>query len=188
MRATLLLVLALAGCAWPAQIAGDCGEVQRISDGAWFLPTAQASSAPFPAGMRVESALQAAWDNSYRTHPCGVAVAEGAPAPWYGPMLRPGERDALTVVLYDRTWEQNVVRQGGEWTVRIEVDADAVRVMPESWTGEVEGDVLAAFLVEGVQEGVATLNIQLDAPYEGIPAQHALKYVVNATAGAPHRV
>lgn len=189
MRAALVAFVLVAGCAALPEDDPHCGEVQRRSDGAWFLPTVVASSSPPRFGVLVESELQREWEEAYERSSCGLAVREGEAFAWPGPVLRPNERDALDVVLFDRSADMNSLAREGPWTVRLAVEGDAVRVEPSTWAGEVVGDVHAAFLVEGMREGKAMVRVFVSSPYDDAAnMSRFVDYVVNATATVPHRM
>ena len=184
MRAWVLLLLLVPGCVTPWSDP-HCGEVRRRADGAWLLPTARASQ-PLPAwDVRVESALWRDWDAAFEPSACGLAVAEGASYPWPGPVLHPGESDALTVLLVNRT-EANVL--GGAW--RVEATAEgSVGVAPASWEGAFHETQRLGFIATAEREGRGLVRLNVTGPHGGLLAQRSVEYLVRAgVEGEPHRL
>lgn len=188
----LFILVALVGCL-DAPAEERCGEIQRRSDGAWLLPTARASSSLPAYQVRVESALGAAWEEAYAPGSCseGVALKVGAPvpeAPWLGPVLHPGERDAVSVVLVERALP-------GDAPWRIVANASgSVRVEPSEWEGHIDpaasahgGSARTGFVVYAEREGVGRVTFDVRTSQgERLPPR-SLDYVVEAGAGEPHR-
>lgn len=180
-----LLLLLFTGCLTLGSDDPRCGEVRRLADGAWLLPTASASQ-PLPGWeARVESALWRDWRAAFEPSACGAAVTQGGTAPWVGPVLHAGESDAVTLLLVNRT-EANVL--GGAWRVEA-TGGGAVDAAPTTWEGAVHETRRLAFVATAAREGAGHLRVQVTGPTGVLLANHTVEYLVRSgTEGEPHRL